>query len=176
MSSARARVLDTATRLFYAEGIHTVGVDRVIAEAGVAKATFYHHFKSKEELVLAYLTAEYGRQREVLEGLSGTGVDRIETILVKLAELSAGPGFRGCPFLNAAAEFADPAHPVRHLVDDYRAWYRTLMQDILAAAGRPDADRKADLLLLIRDGVAVAGGLGDQDAVQAGVRAGLAAV
>ena len=176
MSSARARVLDTATRLFYAEGIHTVGVDRVIADAAVAKATFYHHFKSKEELVLAYLTAEYERQRKALESLSGEGVDRIETILAKLAELSAGPGFRGCPFLNAAAEFADPAHPVRRLVDDYRAWYRALMRDILTEAGRPDADRKADLLLLIRDGLAVAGGLGDQAAVHAGVQAALAAV
>lgn len=176
MSSARDRVLDTATRLFYAEGIHTVGVDRVIAEAGVAKATFYHHFKSKEELVLAYLTTEYARQRGVLGEAGGTGVGRIEIILAKLAEVSAGPGFRGCPFLNAAAEYSDPGHPVRHLVDDYRAWYRDLMRDILLAAGRPDADRKADLLLLVRDGITVAGGLGDQAAVEAGVRTALAVV
>ena len=176
MSSARDRVLETATRLFYAEGIHTVGVDRVIGEAGVAKATFYHHFKSKEELVLAYLTTEYARQRGVLGGAAGVGVERIETILAKLVEVSTGPGFRGCPFLNAAAEFSDPAHPVRHLVDDYRAWYRTLMRDILVDAGRPDADRKADLLLLVRDGITLAGGLGDQAAVQAGVRTALAAV
>ncbi|MEY9935038.1 AcrR family transcriptional regulator [Catenulispora sp. GP43] len=176
MSQARARILETATRLFYAEGIHTVGVDRVIAEAAVAKATFYHHFKSKEDLVLAYLTTEYERQRALLEGAPGSGVERIEAILAKLAEVSAGPGFRGCPFLNAAAEFSDPGHPVRHVVDDYRAWYRGLMRDSLVAADRPDADRKADLLLLVRDGIAVAGGLGDQDAVQAGVRTALAVV
>lgn len=176
MSSARSRVLDTATRLFYAEGIHTVGIDRVIAEASVAKATFYHHFTSKEELVLAYLTAEYERQRGVLGSLPGAGVERIAAILAKLAELSAGPGFRGCPFLNAAAEYADPEHPVRRLVEDYRDWYRGLMRDSLAEAGRSDAAQKADLLLLVRDGITVAGGLGDQAAVRAGVRTALASV
>ena len=176
MSSARSRVLDTATRLFYAEGIHTVGVDRVIAEAPVAKATFYHHFKSKEELVLAYLTTEYARQRGVLGELPGAGVERIAAILAKLAELSAGPGFRGCPFLNAAAEYADPEHPVRRLVEDYRDWYRGLMRDSLVEADRPDATQKADLLLWVRDGITVAGGLGDQAAVQAGVRMALASV
>jgi AcrR family transcriptional regulator len=176
VSTARARVLDTATRLFYAEGIHTVGVDRVIGDAGVAKATFYHHFKSKEDLVVAYLATEYERQRALLSAVPGAGVERVEAILGKLAEVSAEAGFRGCPFLNAAAEFADRAHPVRRVVDDYRAWYRDLMRDILTAAGRPDVDRKADLLLLVRDGITVAGGLGDQAAVQAGVRTALAAV
>ena len=176
MSSARARVLDTATRLFYAEGIHTVGVDRVIGDAAVAKATFYHHFKSKDDLVVAYLAAEYERQRTLLSGVPGAGVERIEAILGKLAEVSAEAGFRGCPFLNAAAEFADPVHPVRRVVDDYRAWYRDLMRGILTDAGRPDADGKADLLLLVRDGITIAGGLGDQAAVQAGVRTALAVV
>jgi AcrR family transcriptional regulator len=176
VSSARSRVLETATRLFYAEGIHTVGIDRVIAEAAVAKATFYHHFKSKEDLVLAYLTTEYERQKLQLGGAPGEGLDRIEAILAKLAEVSTGPGFRGCPFLNAAAEYADPTHPVRHVVDDYRAWYRGLMRDSLVAADRPDADQKADMLLLVRDGIAIAGGLGDRAAVQAGVRTALAGV
>lgn len=140
----------------------------------MAKATFYHHFRSKEELVLAYLAAEYARQRDLLAAVPGGGVERVETILVKLAEISAGPGFRGCPFLNAAAEFADAGHPVRKLVDDYRGWYRGMMRDILVEADRPDAEQKADLLLLVRDGITVAGGLGDQAAVRAGVRTALA--
>jgi AcrR family transcriptional regulator len=176
VSSARARVLDTATRLFYTEGIHTVGIDRVIADAAVAKATFYHHFPSKEDLVLTYLATEYDRQRVLLSAVEGTGLERLELILAKLAETSTGPGFRGCPFLNAAAEFADPQHPVRRIVDEYRTWYRDLMREILTAADRPDVDRKADLLLLVRDGITVAGGLGDQAAVQAGIETALAAV
>jgi AcrR family transcriptional regulator len=176
MTPARDRVLSTATRLFYAEGIHTVGIDRVIADASVAKATFYHHFKSKEDLVLAYLAAEYGRQQTALSAVPGTGLARLEAILTKLAELSAGPGFRGCPFLNAAAEYPDPSTPVRRLVDEYRGWFRTLMLDLLTEAERSDAAEKADLLLLIRDGITVAGGLGDQAAVQAGLRTALAVV
>ncbi|NUR62495.1 MAG: TetR/AcrR family transcriptional regulator [Catenulispora sp.] len=176
MTPARDRVLSTATRLFYAEGIHTVGIDRVIADASVAKATFYHHFKSKEDLVLAYLATEYGRQRTVLSAVPGTGLTRLAATLTKIADLSAGPGFRGCPFLNAATEYPDPATPVRQLVDEYRGWFRTLMFDLLTEAERPGAAEKADLLLLIRDGITIAGGLGDQAAVQAGLRTALAAV
>jgi len=68
--SARHRVLTTASALFYAEGVHAVGIDRIIAEAGVAKATFYYHFPAKDELVRAYLEAEYQRQRHALEAVT----------------------------------------------------------------------------------------------------------
>src|SRR4051812_237735 len=68
-SSARTRLLDTATRLFYAEGIHAVGIDRIIAEAGVAKATFYNHFPSKDDLVLAYVQDQDRIGREAVAAL-----------------------------------------------------------------------------------------------------------
>ncbi|UGT41032.1 TetR/AcrR family transcriptional regulator [Nocardia yamanashiensis] len=174
MSEARERLLDTATRLFYAEGIHTVGIDRIIAEAGIAKATFYRHFKTKEDLVVAYLIREYERQRGVLEAVPGDGVDSIAAIFERLGELSCGPGFRGCPFLNAAVEFPDPGHTVRKVVDDYRAWFRDLMADRLTAAGHGDPEGTARALLLTRDGVAVSGGVGDAETVRAGVRTALA--
>ena len=149
-----------------------VGIDRIIAEAGVAKATFYHHFKSKDELVTAYLTREYERQRNALADVPGDGVERIEAIFGLLAVLSRGPGFRGCPFLNAAAEFADPSHAVRGVVDDYRGWFRDYMRELLG--GRADAAAKAEFLLVMRDGVAVSGGLGDMGAIDAGVATALA--
>ncbi|MCU1645603.1 MAG: hypothetical protein JWN03_5878 [Nocardia sp.] len=174
MSEARERLLDTATRLFYAEGIHTVGIDRIIAEAGIAKATFYRHFKTKEDLVVAYLVREYDRQRDVLESVPGQGADGIVTIFERLGELSCGPGFRGCPFLNAAVEFPNPEHAVRKVVDDYRGWFRDLMATRLRAAGHDDPDRAARALLLTRDGVALSGGLGDNETVQAGIRIALA--
>ncbi|MFE2994979.1 TetR/AcrR family transcriptional regulator [Nocardia sp. NPDC059246] len=173
MSEARDRLLDTATRLFYAEGIHTVGIDRIIAEAGIAKATFYRHFKTKEDLVVAYLVREYGRQREVLEAIPGAGADSIVGIFERLGELSCGPGFRGCPFLNAAVEFPNPEHAVRKVVDDYRGWFRDLMADRLRAAGRTDIDDAARALLLTRDGVAVSGGMGDNETVRVGIRTAL---
>jgi AcrR family transcriptional regulator len=176
MSDARLRLLDTASRLFYAEGVHTVGIDRIIAEAQVAKATFYRHFKSKDDLVVAYLNREYQRHRDVLENVPGDGSLRIEAIFEKLGEVSLGPGFRGCPFLNAAAEFADPDHPVRSVVADYRAWFRDYMRALLTESGRPDDARAAEFLLLVRDGVAVSGGLNDVDAVRSGIDTAMAVV
>jgi AcrR family transcriptional regulator len=176
MSAARTRLLGTATRLFYNEGVHTVGIDRIIAEADVAKATFYHHFKSKDELVIGYLTAEYERQREALAAVPGEGMDGLRALFDVYGEASCGPGFRGCPFLNAAAEFADAAHPVRKVVDDYRAWLRGLFLRRLVEAGHPDAKRKAEFLLVVRDGVAVSGGLGDVAAVRAGIEVAMASV
>ncbi|MFF2557214.1 TetR/AcrR family transcriptional regulator [Nocardia sp. NPDC058058] len=174
MSAARERLLETATRLFYAEGIHTVGIDRIIAEAGIAKATFYRHFRTKDDLVVAYLVREYDRQRQVLESVPGAGADGIVTIFEKLGELSCGPGFRGCPFLNAAVEFPNPEHAVRGVVRDYRDWFRELMAERLRAAGHHEVDQAARALLLTRDGVAVSGGVGDTETVQAGVRTALA--
>lgn len=173
MSAARERLLETATRLFYAEGIHTVGIDRIIAEAGIAKATFYRHFKTKDDLVVAYLTREYARQKGVLEAVPGSGIDSVTAIFERLGELSCGPGFRGCPFLNAAIEFPDPKHAVREVVGEYRGWFLDLMRERLASAGHDDADTAAHYLLLVRDGVALSGGVGDAETVRAGVRTAL---
>ncbi|MFD6401358.1 TetR/AcrR family transcriptional regulator [Nocardia sp. NPDC060249] len=173
MSAARERLLDTATRLFYTEGVHTVGIDRIIAEAGIAKATFYRHFKTKEDLVVAYLEREYARQRDALESVPGEGFATITTIFDTLSDISCGPGFRGCPFLNAAVEFPDPRHPVRRVVDDYRTWFRELMAEHLRAGGHSAPDDAARALLLTRDGVTISGGVGDGDTVRAGIRAAL---
>ncbi|MFE5478213.1 TetR/AcrR family transcriptional regulator [Nocardia sp. NPDC055165] len=173
MSAARERLLDTATRLFYAEGVHTVGIDRIIAEAGIAKATFYRHFKSKDDLVVAYLQREYARQREALESVEGEGFAAIATTFDALRDISCGPGFRGCPFLNAAVEFTDPAHPVRRVVDDYRTWFRELMAEHLRAGGHSAPGDAARALLLTRDGVTISGGVGDTDTVRAGIEAAL---
>jgi len=169
-SPARDRILATASRLFYAEGVHTVGVDRIIAEAGVAKATFYHHFKAKDDLVCAYLEEQAGFQRDAVAGMTGEPLDQIAAYFDLLGEVGCGPGFRGCPFLNAAAEYADPAHPVRLVVDRYRQWFRELMASLLRAADHPSPEPTAELLLILRDGIAVGSGLDDPQAVRAGIR------
>jgi AcrR family transcriptional regulator len=169
-SHARRRVLDTATRLFYAEGVHAVGVDRIIAEAGVAKATFYNHFPSKDELVRAYIEEQDQLGRQAVARLPDqSSREKVFAIFRRIAEAAREPGYRGCPFLNAAAEYPDPASTVRKAVDDHRRWNRDLLRDLLAADGHPDPARTADILVVLGDGLLVSGDLDD-----AGKLAGLA--
>jgi AcrR family transcriptional regulator len=158
-----------ATALFYAEGIHAVGIDRIIAEASVAKATFYHHFAGKDELVRAYLVEEYQRQRTALEATHRAAAGPRAALLAifeLLVDNSANPQFRGCPFTNAAAEYPDPHHPVRRTIADYRRWNRGLFRDLLAEAGHPDPDGTATMLMAIRDGIVVGGSLDDPATLQ----------
>jgi AcrR family transcriptional regulator len=153
---ARARVLETATRLFYAEGIHSVGIDRIIAEAGVAKATFYRHFPSKDDLVRAYVIEQNSWQRAAVAGLQAASpLATLEAIFTLMCDFGAGPDYRGCPFVNAAAEYPDPAHPVRQAIAEHRRWLRDLCRELLADGGHPDAERTADILLILRDGLSV---------------------
>jgi AcrR family transcriptional regulator len=176
---ARDRVLATASALFYAEGVHAVGVDRIIAAAGVAKATFYHHFPAKDELVCAYLEREYGRQRAALEAAHREAGDPRAALLgifELLVRNAADPQFRGCPFTNAAAEYPDPAHPVRRTIADYRRWNRGFFRDLLADAGHPSPDGAATTLMMIRDGIVVGGSLDDPRALGPHVRAVVAGV
>ncbi|REF00725.1 TetR/AcrR family transcriptional regulator [Thermomonospora umbrina] len=166
---ARRRVLDTASALFYAEGVHTVGIDRIIAEAGVAKATFYHHFPAKDQLVRAYLEAEYERQRTAIEGIRAAAANAREAlfdIFGALGANGAGPGFRGCPFTNAAAEYPSPAHPVRQTIANYRRWNHGLFHDILTAAGDPTPERTATMLMMLRDGIVVGSDLDDPNTLR----------
>lgn len=168
-SPARRRVLDVASALFYAEGIHAVGIDRVIAEAAVAKATFYHHFPSKDDLVRAYLEEQSDLIKRATVPSGDTYDDQVVSVFDGIGQYACGPGFRGCAFINAAAEYPNPDHPVRRVVADHRAWFRGILEDLLVAAHHPDAARTATMLLMLRDGLVVAGGL--DDAAQARVLA-----
>ena len=167
---ARTRVLDTATRLFYAEGVHAVGVDRIIATAGVAKATFYHHFASKDELVRAYVVEQSRWQRAAITTIEGPSPRaRLEKVFAAMCDLGAEQIYRGCPFVNVAAEYPDPAHPVRQAVAEYRRWLRDFYRDLLAADGDPEPGQTADMLMLLRDGLAVSFDLDETDVVRAAV-------
>lgn len=110
-SVARARLLSTATRNFYTEGIHSVGVDRIIAEAQVTRATLYRHFAGKEDLVLAYLDLadrELRAQAETAQAGEESPADKVRAVCRTIAAGIRSPGFRGCAFLNAAVEYPDP--------------------------------------------------------------------
>jgi AcrR family transcriptional regulator len=175
-SPARRRVLDAANALFYAEGIHAVGIDRVIAEAGVAKATFYHHFPSKDDLVCAYLKEQDSRIRHATALLEVAPEAQIMRLFEVIGEISCGPGFRGCAFVNAAAEYPDHAHPVRQVIAAHRRWFRDLLRGLLAAAQHPDAERTAAMLVLLRDGLVIGGDLDDPAQTRALVRAAVSRV
>ncbi|MFL6054311.1 MAG: TetR/AcrR family transcriptional regulator [Actinoallomurus sp.] len=169
-SLARRRVLDTALALFYAEGIHAVGIDRIIAEAGVAKATFYHHFPSKDDLVCAYLREQIGAVRRHAVPRGETPEEKIVAVFEAIGEITCRPGFRGCAFINAAAEYPDPDHPVRRVIAEFREWFRGLLEELLVAAGHPEPKRTAVMLLALRDGLTVAGELDDPAAARPAVR------
>ncbi|MER8223837.1 TetR/AcrR family transcriptional regulator [Streptomyces sp. NPDC094143] len=163
-SEARSRLLGTATRIFYAEGIHSVGVDRIIAEAQVTRATLYRHFKGKEELILAYLRqADEGIQGQVA-AIRAQGLPAADTVRAVGRFITDGirtPGFRGCAFLNAAAEYPDPAHPVHQAVLAHRQWFLETATDLLAQAGCTPPDAAGRHFVMLRDGAMAAGCLFD---------------
>lgn len=173
-SPARRRLLDTATRLFYSGGIHAVGIDRIIAEAGVAKATFYNHFPSKDDLVVAYVEEQDRLGREAVAALPTLPPRRlIAAILGRIGDAATGGGYRGCPFLNAAAEYPDPEGPVRKAIDARRAWYHGLLRQLLAEDGDPAPSVTASLLVALSDGLLEIAYLDDARDVPSLVREGL---
>lgn len=166
-SPVRERILAAANEQFYAEGIRAVSADRLIAAAGVSKVTFYRHFPSKDDLVVAYLDGRAAFERHALEQLRGQAGDACGTLLAiarAIADMSCSPGFRGCPFINAAAEFADPAHPARKAIATHRAWFATFLKDLLGEMAIDDRETVADQLIILRDGAMVTGYLGPDPA------------
>jgi AcrR family transcriptional regulator len=167
---AKGRILDTANVLFYEDGIRNVGVDRIISASSVTKATFYKHYRAKENLIVEYITARHASVRADVEEMIRTA-PHAESVLRQfvaaiVAEI-ATPGFRGCPFINAAAEFADADHPVRTVVTTHREWYVETLAQLLKEMGHPVPGDAADELLLARDGAMSGGYAGDSIAASA---------
>ncbi|MEO8528121.1 MAG: TetR/AcrR family transcriptional regulator [Pseudolysinimonas sp.] len=161
---AKLRILLTANELFYDESIRSVGVDRLIAASNVTKATFYKHYGSKDRVIAAYIGY---RHRQLVESITKIITDAHNAevalcgmrdgVLAKIAE----HGFRGCPFINAAAEFADENAPVRVAVRAHRDWYNTVLERLTRALGHPLPGDAADELVLARDGAMSGGYAGD---------------
>ena len=167
---AKVRVLETATRLFYEEGIHSVGVDRLISEASVTKATFYKHYGSKDNLILAYIRTQHERVQERMEQLitdAGSPERAVRAWVAALADDVNDPAFRGCAFLHAAAEYHDPRDPVREVVAVHRDWYTERLATLLHDAGHPLPGDGADELMLARDGAMAGAYAGDAIAATA---------
>jgi AcrR family transcriptional regulator len=164
----RERIVEAATALFYAQGLRAVSAEKIIAQVGITKVTFYRHFPTKDDLIVAYLERRAKWERDAIAH-ARQSADDVPDVFRIIAEAigadSCSPGFRGCPFINAAAEYADPEHPVRHVVDTHRRWFRQTTQDLLDEIGVPDSAQVADQLVMLRDGAMVSGYLSDPSAV-----------
>jgi AcrR family transcriptional regulator len=174
--SARERLLAAANELFYNEGVHTVGIDRVIEQAGVAKASLYNAFGSKDELVRAYLQARHDAVTQAITA----AVDRYDTPRERLlavfegqGELFAQPDYRGCAFARASAE-SRPGDPAELATEAYRRWVRDLLTDLAAQAGAPEPEILARQLHLLYDGSGQSARL-DHDPAAAGAARAAAA-
>ena len=146
-ASARDRLLTAATQLFPEAGVGATGVDAIIESAGVAKATFYRHFPSKDDLVVAWLRDPRTRWFDLVRAKArASSVDPRDEILLffeAVAEWLESEGYRGCPYLNSSVEITDPTHPaqpvIREYLDEISAYFRRLLSE----AGFADAEVRA---------------------------------
>lgn len=149
------RLLAAATSLFAKHGIRAVGVDRILAEAGVARASLYQAYGSKDALIEAYLRHQDQRDREGYARARAKLTDPAERVLLSF-ELAAAAAkrrrFRGCLYLNAATEFPDQRHPVAGVVGEHRGWLREVWAGELHEVGARDTGRLLDRLTLLYDG------------------------
>jgi len=176
--SARQRLLDAANELFYDEGIQTVGIDRIIEHAGVAKATLYNTFGSKEELVRAYLQSRHARTTDRLNAAVDAypdPVDRVLAIFEAQGLMFAAPNFRGCAFISASAE-APSGGLVEQAADDYRDDIRALFTRLAQDAGARDPATLGHQLHLIYDGAGISARMDHDPSAAIAARAAAAAL
>lgn len=170
-SDVRRRIVETADRLFYEAGIRAVGIDRIIAQAGVAKMSLYKHFPSKDDLILAVLEH---REQTVLaffeERMSQHRrriKDPLRVFFAALRDWVETPSFRGCAFINASVELADPAHPGFAFARGHKERFGRMLRELARqAAGRAGAAAAPAIHLLVEGAIVTAVMQGRPDAVE----------
>ncbi len=175
-SSRRDHLIDTAIEIFYRDGFHATGIDKILAQSGVAKMTLYNHFRSKDELILAALRRRDENFRNwfvrAVEGRATAPRERLLALYDVLAEWIAGDDFNGCMFINASAEFADAGDPVHATAAEHKRLILAYIHDLAGAAGAADADALAwDLMLLVEGAIVMAHVAGEKDAAARARRA-----
>ena len=148
-------MLDTAAELFYARGVHEVGMDELVRATGFGKATVYRLFPTKDALVGAYLERT---AREILALIDDDIAARdaegaVRAIFAAIEADLARPGFRGCAFNNASIEFDDPEHPARVAAREYRAALRVRLRALAEQVAPGEGERLGDRLALLIDGM-----------------------
>jgi AcrR family transcriptional regulator len=160
-AEARERVLDTAAKLFYAEGVRAIGLQQVIDECRCGKSLLYRHFPSKDDLVVAYLRRmaqawDISLRRE-LDAAQGDPRAQLVGVVRAVGADVGTLGYRGCPFLIAEAELADPAHPAREICDAHVADITALMQHLATQAGLRSPGQVTAQLMLVINGLRASG-------------------
>lgn len=154
--TARARILEAATDLFYREGIRAVGIDTIIARSGAAKMSLYRNFASKDDLVVAFLehrdSIYWQWWDHVMMAHPDDARRQIGDLFASLTRRVTSPLYRGCPFINTATEFPDPDHPARALCLANKRELRRRLNDLALRAGARDPKILADQLLLLMEG------------------------
>lgn len=158
-SSRRDQLLETAAELFYRNGCHTTGIDRLLAEAGVAKMTLYKHFKSKENLVLAVAARLNDQLREefeaVVEQRKLSPREQLLTLVDLLEEWCQREDFCGCPMINLAVQYPDPDHPIHQAAAQHKRFRIDYITEVARRAGAPDPEALATELVLMLEGAVV---------------------
>jgi AcrR family transcriptional regulator len=154
------RLVATASELFYREGVRGVGVQRVIEEARVAKASLYSHFASKDELVAVCLDRRVCAWRASVEDHLGRSTLDARGKLLAFFDLQIewirSPEFRGCPLQSVGSEIADPKHPAKRVMAAHRQWLHDLVTSLAAEAGLQPLDEIAGALVVLYDGASAA--------------------
>jgi len=157
--SARERIFDTASQLFYAKGIRAVGVETIAAEADTTKMSLYRNFPSKDELVAEWLREHDARFWKTWEAMANKYPKdprkQIHTAFGLLAKHVADPRARGCPMANAAVEITEKDHPARKVIEAHKAKLRSRLIQICIRIGVPEPRLLADQLFLLMEGAQV---------------------
>lgn len=157
--STRDRILDAASHLFYQEGIRAVGVDTIIEQSGVAKATLYRHFPSKDDLVAAYIARKderlLTRTRAFIEAMAPSPKDRPLALFDGLAELISNARYRGCAMINAIVETPDASSLVHQAAHASKERMKAYIEGLLTGAGQRHPRETAEKFMILLDGALV---------------------
>ncbi|MCC6975236.1 MAG: TetR/AcrR family transcriptional regulator [Anaerolineae bacterium] len=159
-ASARESIMSVASSLFAQQGYRAIGVDTIIAQSGVAKATLYRHFPSKDDLIAAYLE-DVNRLfwewfEKGVEAYPENPREQLLEVFRRLQKMVTSPTCYGCPFLIAATEFPDPEHPAHKIAVDHKRGLQSRFVDMCQKAGLADPEISASRLLMYMDGAFMA--------------------
>lgn len=179
--SVRDRILATASDLFYREGVQNVGIDRIVAESGVAKMSLYNHFKSKDALIAVWLQKQHESWRIWFEDTvatyaQATGESPLLAIFDVLKEWTEQPNFRGCAFINSAVELADPQHPGYRVSVEHQQAIFDYILSLVKAENLPNPKALTEQLVILVQGVTVVAMLQDQGRAEVAIQAKAAAI